>query len=146
MSGDCESRARLRDVICGSGGSGNPEVQRRGETLATRIREPSRVITCPLDFKRTVSRLSIKAEPYVITAHKNEKFGVYVYVKCWSPAFLGCILSGWNLYFIVLSNVQSPESKPGNNVRLFPGFVFSKVQNDKNIFNNIGLYFLYFLG
>jgi hypothetical protein len=26
-----------------------------------------------------------------------------------------------------LSKVQNPESKPGNNVLLFPGFVLSKV-------------------
>jgi hypothetical protein len=37
----------------------------------------------------------------------------------------------------VLSKVQIPERKPGNNVLLFPGFVLSKVQKDNNIFNNI---------
>ena len=37
----------------------------------------------------------------------------------------------------VLSKVQNPELKPGNNVLLFPGFVLSKVQKDNNIFNNI---------
>jgi hypothetical protein len=37
----------------------------------------------------------------------------------------------------VLSKVQNPEAKPGNNVLLFPGFVLSKVQKDNNIFNNI---------
>jgi hypothetical protein len=37
----------------------------------------------------------------------------------------------------VLSKVQYPERKPGNNVLLFPGFVLSKVQKDNNIFNNI---------
>jgi hypothetical protein len=37
----------------------------------------------------------------------------------------------------VLSKLQNPELEPGNNVLLFPGFVLSKVQKDKNIFNNI---------
>jgi hypothetical protein len=42
------------------------------------------------------------------------------------------------LYFtFVLLKVQNPDSKPGNNVLLFPGFVLSKVQKDNNIFNNI---------
>jgi hypothetical protein len=35
----------------------------------------------------------------------------------------------------VLSKVQNPERKPGNNVLLFPGFVLSKVQKDNNIFD-----------
>jgi hypothetical protein len=43
------------------------------------------------------------------------------------------------LYFCtgVLSIVQNPEAKPGNNVLLFPGFVLLKVQKDNNISNNI---------
>jgi hypothetical protein len=51
----------------------------------------------------------------------------------------------------VLSKVQNPERKPGNNVLLFPGFVLSKVK--KTITFSItfsmlgapGVYLLYFL-
>ncbi len=33
MSGECEPRVSRRDVICGPGGSGNPEVGLQGETV-----------------------------------------------------------------------------------------------------------------